>query len=109
MAEDPKKPPAPPAPAPPAAPIRPPSQYEMPRAATGQARVNAAAVKAKIAFQGDDEFSVASLDPETWRAPVRLKGEQSREAQPERPPEPEPPRQEEGNFVWKAFRRVFGR
>jgi hypothetical protein len=79
----------------------------MPRAATGQARVNAAAVKAKIAFQGDDEFSVASLDPETWRQPVRLKGEGDKEA-PERPPEPEQ-KPEEGSFVWKAFRRVFGR
>jgi hypothetical protein len=76
----------------------------MPRAATGQARVNAAAIKAKIAFQGDDEFSVASLDPETWKVPVKL---QEKDAEVSKSEAGEP--QEDSGFIWKTFRRVFGR
>ena len=72
-----------------------------PRQATGQARVNAAAVKAKIAFQGDDEFSVASLDPESWKPPVKLAERDVQEKEEEKP--------EDGSFIWKAFRRVFSR
>jgi hypothetical protein len=74
----------------------------MPQHAAGQARVNAAAIKAKIAFQGDDEFSVASLNPESWKPPVPLQGEgQAKVEAEEKPPE--------GGFLWKTFRRVFGR
>jgi hypothetical protein len=74
----------------------------MPRQATGQARVNAAAVKAKIAFQGDDEFSVASLDPETWKAPVKMTEQEVEKVDAEQP-------KTEDGFIWKTFRRVFGR
>ena len=96
---DEKKPPAPAAP-PPSVPARP-AGSEMPRQATGQARVNAAAVKAKIAFQGDDEFSVASLDPETWKAPVKMTEKEAEK-------QGDAPKADDG-FIWKAFRRVFGR
>jgi hypothetical protein len=100
--DDPKKPPA----APPTAAPQMPSRPEMPRAATGQARVNAAAVKAKIAFQGDDEFSVASLDPETWKSPVKLTEKEAEVSKSEAGPGEG---QEDGGFIWKTFRRVFGR
>jgi hypothetical protein len=65
--------------------------------------VNAAAIKAKIAFQGDDEFSVASLAPEAWHPPVAVTDRAAAEADP---------KQAKGQseaFLWKAFRKVFGR
>ena len=104
MADEPKKPAAPPPAAPPQAAARPPTSVEMPTKATGQARVNAAAVKAKIAFQGDDEFSVASLDPEAWKPPVKMTQKEAEEQKGE-----ESGKTEDNGFIWKAFRRVFGR